>query len=100
MVTLMEWPKDRIPPGAISSLEDLEGRRPRSAIIEGEPILDAKLLESGAMHDPIAQLPKGYRSRLSRSMLRRAPQACSHPATGSTCSSSSTQRAGRHHRAP
>ncbi|MEN1679504.1 MAG: Flp pilus assembly protein CpaB [Planctomycetota bacterium] len=61
MVTLMEWPKDRIPPGAISTLEDLEGRRPRSAIIEGEPILGAKLLESGAMHDPIAQLPKGYR---------------------------------------
>ncbi len=61
MVSLMEWPKDRIPPGAITQLEDLEGRRPRTNIIQGEPVLDAKLLDQGEHADPIAQIPDGYR---------------------------------------
>ena len=61
MVSLMEWPKDKIPPGAITQLEDLEGRRPRTNIIQGEPVLDAKLLAQGEYADPIAQLPANYR---------------------------------------
>ncbi|MEM9185862.1 MAG: Flp pilus assembly protein CpaB [Planctomycetota bacterium] len=61
MVALQDWPKDKIPPGALTQLEDLESRRPRSNIIEGEPILDAKLLPAGVGVDPIAQLPEGYR---------------------------------------
>lgn len=61
MVELMEWPKDRIPPGAITQWEDLEGRRPRTNIIQGEPVLDAKLLAQGEHSDPIAQIPTGYR---------------------------------------
>ncbi|MEM6328785.1 MAG: Flp pilus assembly protein CpaB [Planctomycetota bacterium] len=61
MVTLMEWPKDRIPPGAITQLENLAGRRPRANIIQGEPVLDAKLLAQGEHADPISQLPEGYR---------------------------------------
>ena len=44
MVSLQEWPKDKIPPGAISQLDDLEGRRPRATIIQGEPLLDALAL--------------------------------------------------------
>ncbi len=61
MITLQEWPKDRIPTGAISQLQDLEGRRPRSAIIKGEPILEAKLLAPGQVADPITSIPKGFR---------------------------------------
>lgn len=61
MLSLQEWPKDKVPRGVISNLEDLEGRRPRSAIIEGEPILEAKLLEPGQVADPIQQIPKGMR---------------------------------------
>lgn len=61
MLSLEEWPKGRVPRGAISNLEELEGRRPRSAIIEGEPILEAKLLAPGQMADPIRSIPKGYR---------------------------------------
>jgi pilus assembly protein CpaB len=61
MVSLQEWPKDRVPPGAISQLEDLEGRRPRTAIIQGEPLLDAKLLAPGQLADPITSIPKGFR---------------------------------------
>ena len=61
MVSLQEWPKDKIPPGAIAKLEDIEGRRPRAAIIQGEPILDGKLLAPGQLADPITAIPKGYR---------------------------------------
>lgn len=61
MVSLQEWPKDKVPPGAISKLEDLEGRRPRATIIQGEPLLDAKLLAPGQLADPITSIPKGFR---------------------------------------
>ncbi|HVT26411.1 MAG TPA: Flp pilus assembly protein CpaB [Lacipirellulaceae bacterium] len=61
MVSLEEWPKGKVPHGAISSLETLKGRRPRAAIIEGEPILEAKLLEKGQMADPIRAISKGMR---------------------------------------
>jgi pilus assembly protein CpaB len=61
MVSLQEWPKDKIPPGAIAQLEELEGRRPRATIIQGEPLLDAKLLAPGQLADPITSIPKGFR---------------------------------------
>jgi pilus assembly protein CpaB len=61
MLSLEEWPKDKVPRGAISKLEDLEGRRPRTAIFEGEPILEGKLLEPGQIADPIRSIPKGMR---------------------------------------
>lgn len=61
MLSLQEWPKDKAPHGVISNLEDLEGRRPRTAIIEGEPILEGKLLDPGQVADPIRQIPKGMR---------------------------------------
>src|SRR3954447_11197348 len=61
MLSLQEWPKDKVPHGAISTLEELKGRRPRTAIIEGEPILEGKLLNSGQVADPIHTIPKGMR---------------------------------------
>lgn len=61
MVSLQEWPKDKIPPGALTQLEEIEGRRPRAAIIQGEPILDAKLLAPGEHADPIGAITEGYR---------------------------------------
>lgn len=61
MVQLQDWPKDKIPQGAISKLEELENRRPRTAIIQGEPILEAKLLAQGEVHDPIGEIPPGMR---------------------------------------
>ena len=61
MVVYQEWPKDKVPRGALSSLDELEGRRPRSAIIEGEPILEAKLLAPGQIADPIRSIAPGMR---------------------------------------
>jgi pilus assembly protein CpaB len=61
MVSLEEWPKDKVPPGAITSWEALESRRPRSNIYAGEPILEGKLLAKGQTNDPIQGVPAGMR---------------------------------------
>jgi pilus assembly protein CpaB len=61
MLSFEEWPKDKVPRGAISKLTDIQGRRPRTAIIEGEPILEGKLLAVGQVADPIKAIPKGMR---------------------------------------
>src|SRR5690349_4065300 len=60
-VSLEDWPKEKVPHGAISTLEELQGRRPRTAIFQGEPILDGKLLNKGEMADPIRGIAKGMR---------------------------------------
>jgi pilus assembly protein CpaB len=60
-VSLEEWPKDKIPVGAIAKWEDLEDRRPRSTIYQGEPILDNKLLGKGQTNNPIKGVPPGMR---------------------------------------
>ena len=61
MVGLEEWPSDKVPEGSIASLEDLEGRRPRTTIVGGTPILEAHLLAAGETADPVANIPDGYR---------------------------------------
>jgi pilus assembly protein CpaB len=61
MLTLTEWPKEKVPHGAISKSEDLQGRRPRAVIFEGEPILEGKLLDKGQIADPIRSITKGMR---------------------------------------
>src|SRR3954471_19350714 len=61
MLSLQDWPKDKVPHGALSTIEELQGRRPRTAIIEGEPILEGKLLNKGEIADPIRGITKGMR---------------------------------------
>ena len=61
MVSLQEWPADKVPVGAITTWEDIEDRRPRTAIFEGEPLLDGKFLERGQTQDPISSIPPGMR---------------------------------------
>lgn len=61
MVSLQEWPKSKVPVGAIAKWEDLEERRPRAIIFQGEPLLDSKLLAKGERHDPISGIPEGMR---------------------------------------
>jgi pilus assembly protein CpaB len=61
MVSLEEWPKDKVPVGAITTWEELEDRRPRTNIYQGEPILDGKLLVKGQTNDPIQGVPSGMR---------------------------------------
>jgi pilus assembly protein CpaB len=42
-VKLVPWPKAAVPPGAIRSLEEAEGRVVRASIVAGEPLIEAKL---------------------------------------------------------
>ena len=60
-VRLDEWPKSKLPMGAVTNLEDLLERRPRTKIYEGEPIVEVKLRAKNAIDDPSQQIPKGYR---------------------------------------
>jgi pilus assembly protein CpaB len=62
VLKLEQWPKDKIPAGAISKIEDLEGRRTRARLYAGEPILENRLLAKGATQQgATALIPKGYR---------------------------------------
>lgn len=61
MVKLEEWPQDKVPEGAIKSLEKIEGRRPLSRLYPGEPILAAKLIDANKFYGPSDKIPKGMR---------------------------------------
>ncbi len=61
MVKLEEWPKDKIPLGAVRKLEDIEGRRPLTRLFPGEPILQAKLAGLNQIFGASEKIPKGQR---------------------------------------
>ena len=42
-VKLVPWPKAAVPPGAVRTVEDAEGRVVRGSIVAGEPLMEAKL---------------------------------------------------------
>jgi pilus assembly protein CpaB len=59
---LEQWPKDKVPAGALTRIEDVEGRRARTKLYAGEPILENKLSRKGANDNwASAQIPKGFR---------------------------------------
>ena len=61
-IKLEEWPKDKAPKGAITKLEDVENRRPKSRIFAGSPILENQLLGRGAIDQGASDsIPKGSR---------------------------------------
>ncbi|QEG34611.1 SAF domain protein [Bythopirellula goksoeyrii] len=61
MVSLQEWPRDKVPVGAITKWEEIESRRPKTTIFQGEPLNDGKFLAKGETHDPISGIPPGMR---------------------------------------
>ena len=62
MLKLEEWPKDKVPEGALTKLEEIEGRRPKTKIWSGTVILDNQLLGEGeSSGGGAAQIPLGYR---------------------------------------
>jgi pilus assembly protein CpaB len=60
-VKLEEWPRDKVPEGAIRTLEELGERFPRTRLYAGEPILQAKLMDSREGTSPALTIPKGFR---------------------------------------
>jgi pilus assembly protein CpaB len=62
MVKPQEWPKNKIPEGAITELKDVEGRRTRTRLYVGEPILENRLFAPGTSQPSASDMiTKGYR---------------------------------------
>lgn len=61
-IKLEAWPKDKVPAGAMTKLEEIENRRTRTRLYAGEPVLEAKLFSAGASAQGGSVLiPKGMR---------------------------------------
>lgn len=62
-VKLVSWPKASVPPGAVRSIEEAEGRVVRGSIVAGEPLMDAKLAPQLAGRGGIMPMliPEGQR---------------------------------------
>src|SRR5436190_23970341 len=58
---LEEWPKGKVPAGALTKLEEVVGRRARSTIYAGEPILEAKLISTDSPDSPSDKINDGFR---------------------------------------
>jgi pilus assembly protein CpaB len=59
-IKLEAWPKENVPPGAITKIEDLTGRKPRVVIFPGEAIIEPKLMNKDT--DGIStRIPAGFR---------------------------------------
>jgi pilus assembly protein CpaB len=56
-----EWPKSKIQSGTVTKLEELENKRARQKIFQGEPILAAKLIDANDLVTAGTKIPKGYR---------------------------------------
>jgi pilus assembly protein CpaB len=62
LVKLEQKPKEMILPGSISRIEDIDGRRTRTKLFQGEPILENRLFAKGtSAQGATALIPKGYR---------------------------------------
>ena len=59
-VRIEEWPKGKVPPGAITKLDELQGQRSATKLFAGEPILTGKLMGSDGS-GAARKIPKGYR---------------------------------------
>ncbi len=62
VLKLEPWPKGKVPEGAFTKIEDIEGRRARTRLFAGEPIIERKLLKQGETSGGVSPLiPKGLR---------------------------------------
>ena len=60
-VKLEEWPVDRFPPGAVTTVEQMEEMAARQRIFAGEPILGAKLAPKNDLQTPSDRIKPGHR---------------------------------------
>jgi pilus assembly protein CpaB len=59
-IKLEQWPKNLVPKGALTKIEEIEGRRVKHALSPGEPILQNKLVGEQDKR-PTIEVPPGYR---------------------------------------
>jgi pilus assembly protein CpaB len=60
-IKLEEWPKGKVPPGTLRTLEEVEGKRGRIKLFAGEPLLAAKVMGANEVQGATPHIPKGYR---------------------------------------
>ena len=60
-VKLEEWPVDRIPPGAVTTAEQLEGMAPNQRLFAGEPILLGKVMPIEQLTTAARRIKPGHR---------------------------------------
>ncbi len=62
-IKLVSWPKASVPPGAIRTVADAEGRVVRSSVVAGEPLIEGKLAPQLAGRGGIMPMliPEGQR---------------------------------------
>ncbi|MFO0921271.1 MAG: Flp pilus assembly protein CpaB [Pirellulales bacterium] len=58
-VKVEKWPKDRVPPGAITDFKEADGKYASQSLFQGEPIVKKKL--SNAIDSLSTTIPKGYK---------------------------------------
>ena len=61
MVSQEEWPRDKIPEGAVRTMEEIDGNRTLTRLYPGEPILHAKLIDARKFVGASEKIPKGMR---------------------------------------
>lgn len=61
LIKLEEWPKSKVPQGAITKLEDTEGKRCKVKMFAGEPLVAAKLMGHNEGTGAAVEIPKGFR---------------------------------------
>lgn len=61
MIKLEEWPVEKIPEGAVTSLEEVKGLVPSQRLYAGEPIRQQKLVDPLKAGLGSVRIPKGYR---------------------------------------
>ena len=60
-IKLEEWPKNIVPAGALTKIEEVEGKRSRMKLYVGEPILASKLVGDADSTGAAKDIPAGYR---------------------------------------
>ncbi len=60
-IRLEEWPKSKIPEGAITKLEEIEGQYSRTRLFAGEVVLRQKLMAKNEVGSHEITIPPGYR---------------------------------------
>lgn len=60
-IKLEEWPKNIVPTGALTRLEEVEGKRCRTKVYAGEPIISSKILGPDEAIGAAKDIPSGYR---------------------------------------
>lgn len=59
---MVDWPKEAVPAGAFTSVDDLAGRVVKETIIEGEPVVAARLTDKDAGVGLTAVIPEDMRA--------------------------------------